>query len=414
MGIRSRLRAILPSTNRNLERHMRSLEFQIKQETVKVDQLIELVRVRNEMITKVSEEQALIISAQAEQADQSSEQIELANRSISYINTVNDNILYNRSALEKISSLVDAHDAHSMMLAWSNYRREGETLEDARKRFFQNLPEATGNLRILQQGCTKLLLEFDKICRENGFEYWLDWGTLLGAYRHGGFIPWDDDVDVGMMRPTVDKVLAFLEKTDCGFYITTVYGQFSHARELRFRHCRDDDNPCFLDIFIYDLDGSDSKEVACESFANERSLFVKELDRYNDAHDGCWEKNPLLNKGDRWFDEIEAIYEKENAKCLRRGEGEQAAYVAWGVDNLCVKHKRWLIHKVEDIFPLSELEFEGSKLYAPSATIDVLHELYGDFEELPKDMLTHYHVRVDEDGSGKDIKAIKRFIDEIV
>ena len=45
----------------------------------------------------------------------------------------------------------------------------------------------------------EVLDDFDKACRENGLEYFADWGTLLGAVRHGGFIPWDDDLDIEML-----------------------------------------------------------------------------------------------------------------------------------------------------------------------------------------------------------------------
>ena len=43
-----------------------------------------------------------------------------------------------------------------------------------------------------------LLEKFDAFARENGLTYWLFWGTLLGAVRHKGFIPWDDDIDIAM------------------------------------------------------------------------------------------------------------------------------------------------------------------------------------------------------------------------
>jgi lipopolysaccharide cholinephosphotransferase len=60
-------------------------------------------------------------------------------------------------------------------------------------------------LRRLQMVLLEMLLEVDRVCRKNGISYCLFMGTMLGAVRHGGFIPWDDDLDVAMMRPEYEK-----------------------------------------------------------------------------------------------------------------------------------------------------------------------------------------------------------------
>ena len=55
-------------------------------------------------------------------------------------------------------------------------------------------------LRQHQLRMLKMLSYFDKICQEHNIHYWLSSGNCIGVVRHGGFIPWDDDIDVEMLR----------------------------------------------------------------------------------------------------------------------------------------------------------------------------------------------------------------------
>ena len=69
----------------------------------------------------------------------------------------------------------------------------------------------TKDLKRVQEIDTELLLEVDRICRKNNIRYYLFYGTLLGAVRHHGPIPWDDDVDICMTRPNYYRFLEVCE-----------------------------------------------------------------------------------------------------------------------------------------------------------------------------------------------------------
>ena len=63
------------------------------------------------------------------------------------------------------------------------------------------------SLQQCQREALEILLEFQRVCTKLGLKYYLTAGTLLGAVRHKGFIPWDDDIDVVMPREDYDRLV---------------------------------------------------------------------------------------------------------------------------------------------------------------------------------------------------------------
>jgi lipopolysaccharide cholinephosphotransferase len=70
-------------------------------------------------------------------------------------------------------------------------------------------PEELRKMQLIQ---VDILTEFDRVCRENNITYILDAGTMLGAARHKGFLPWDDDIDIRMLRSEYDRFSEIADK----------------------------------------------------------------------------------------------------------------------------------------------------------------------------------------------------------
>lgn len=118
----------------------------------------------------------------------------------------------------------------------------------------------------------RMLNIFDAICKKHDIDYWLDYGTLLGAVRHKGFIPWDHEADVGMLRPDFEnfKVNAQKDLPNDIFFQTKETDPFYKANfiveaKLRDKYSNYNEysskhpehrwhNGIQVDIFVYDFD----------------------------------------------------------------------------------------------------------------------------------------------------------------
>lgn len=101
--------------------------------------------------------------------------------------------------------------------------------------------------------------DIDKICRENGLKYYLHAGTLLGVFNHKGFIPWDDDVDISLMREDYEKLLRILSEEYSHKYFVHNYKTDPNYRNnrsvlrvlgTRVNHFHENENALYCQIAV--------------------------------------------------------------------------------------------------------------------------------------------------------------------
>lgn len=310
--------------------------------------------------------------------------------------------------LKSISDDLDAHDSHMKMFAWDAYKNEGESIDDAKKRFFRSLPQATGGMRLLQLGCAKLLSEFDALCQKNSIPYWLNFGTLLGAVRHGGFIPWDDDVDLGILRNDLAR-LAELVEHDNRYRITVVYDKFVYCRQVRFWYS-DVAIPCFLDLFIYDWAESDSRDKV-EEHRRLRRKMIAEIEA--DPSLQFWRDEPYYAQENDRANAIQLQFDQCIEHARKKGliNLTESSCIIWSIDNLDDGKQRKMAFKKKSIFPTVPVQFAGMSLPAPRDYDFILRCRYNDYFELPKDINSHFqHVDHDALLDGKTSASIRAML----
>lgn len=238
----------------------------------------------------------------------------------------------------------------------------------------------------------ELLINLDVICRKNDINYWIDGGTLLGAKRHKGFIPWDDDIDVCMLEEDYYKFLKIAKKElNTQIFLQTREtdkNMISFHTKLRDRNSiflqeneKENENyhqGIFLDIFLikkYQKNILKLNKNVVYFFIKLKSLNLKKkVINYN-----------LITKI-LYFFRINKIAKKILDLFLTDKKGDKVI--------LGYEYTWTSFYKYKDVFPLSEIEFEGHKFPCPNNTDAYLKELYGEtYMEFPPEEERVWHAK---------------------
>ena len=237
------------------------------------------------------------------------------------------------------------------------------------------IPKATGILRKYQLADIKILKIFDKMCRDNNLGYWLDYGNLIGAVRHKGFIPWDDDIDVTMIRDDYEKFIKLFEKEIP--YDKNLYLEFENnginrcLLKLKHKKLSSLDIDIFTDDYYYkNVQGEEKKKLhkLLHKVCN-RPYYVLlfHFYKYNN-------------------DKLRKRFIKTRDKEILKGNKVDIANkpsIYCGIDYYHVNPD--IIFDYDTIFPLREIIFEDEKFLSVNNPDKYLTSLYGNYMEMPKD-----------------------------
>lgn len=235
---------------------------------------------------------------------------------------------------------------------------------------------------------SEMLKEIDILCKENGISYWLDFGSLLGAVRHNDFIPWDDDLDLGMERLDYNKFFLIAQEK-LPESLELLHYSISHSG-VNFIKIR------YNGSLAYNMFGAVYSGISIDIFPkdyiNPKYFFIFNIIRkfinitYDENRNNykTFIKRNIANflcviGKKRLYDFFTGIF------YLPPPKGKLVCGLEFGYNRLTTA---FLLAK-EDVFPLIEEKFGTNKYPIPNNYNKYLYLLYGDYMKIPKTPHTH-------------------------
>ena len=260
------------------------------------------------------------------------------------------------------------------------------------------------DLRVLQLSEYEILKAFIIVCEENSLTYYLSYGSLLGAKRHKGFIPWDDDVDVSMPRKDFnifcEKAYSCLPKTLVFEHFTIDETYDSYVPRIENRTVIMEDifgKQYYAWIDIFPIDGMPKSKSVIRFFHKFNLLKRRMIINVARMSTGISFDSPKRSVFEKAlirffkFTKIGKLFNRR--KQYKKLDKELSKYDPLITGNcVCFMGEKFKDECPFDYYGRGRyLNFEGTKMHVPLKTEEILNLLYGDYMQLPPEDLRNVH-----------------------
>ena len=284
-------------------------------------------------------------------------------------------------------------------LFWLTQQLVGEKDLDTKKRIFLDLPKAVGTLRDIQLAESFLLQRIKKHTDDLDIRFFLMGGTALGAIRHKGFIPWDDDVDIGMLNDDCEKLIQRVNENDKLISILRYY-DYNGCSMIKVKFVFSEN--FYIDIFPFDrvrLDSSKINDYKTELWSLTQN-YTKEIAKRIETNDSLEPFiRPIFLPN---LDSYAKNYYKEIMDELKCFNGEDIYIHESAINGYDFLSSRE-IWRQEEVFPfmIDEVEFEGIKYDMIKDYREKLETFLGDIWSFPQNLRAihsaEFDAKIEED-----------------
>ncbi len=252
-----------------------------------------------------------------------------------------------------------------------------------------------------------MLVELDRVCRENNINYRITGGTLLGAVRHKGFIPWDDDADVNMLREDYEKFkkiayklnpdICYFQDHDTDPEYRWGYGKIRRTG-TKYIRVGQEHLKCKTGIFIdvFPLDNVPDSTIG--RILQDFHCFVLRKIAYSEVGRVSDKESPFARKIYALLSKIPIDFVHDCIKAMtknnRNADHNDVRVLSFkAAGKLYTKNSLYSRYgvKKEWLREFREYDFEGKKLMGPKNYDDYLRYMYGDYMKLPPENKRQQH-----------------------